>query len=379
MSNDVSLNFAGDASRLTSAFDQVGSASRGMADDVDRASRDAASSLDTVDGAVGGTGEKAGDLESGFRGVTDSMAGFSAIAQGDVLGGLTDLAGGAEALATGFTGVVLPAIKSMSKEMIGNAVASVRAKAAMVGNKVATLASAAATRVMTLAQKGLNLAMRMNPIGIIITLIAALVIGIVIAYKKSETFRRIVDAAFRGVQKAAKFVWDWIKDNWKTLLTVLTGPIGIAVRVISHNWDRIKSGAGKLVSGIKSVLRGLAEVLTAPFRAAFGAIRSLWNSTIGGFGFSIPGWVPEIGGSSFTIPSMHTGGVMPGAPGTAGLAYLMAGERIIPPGGRGGGASVIEIRSSGRKVDDMLVELLREAIRVKGGNVQVVLGKSGAR
>jgi len=376
MGNNVSLSFSGDAGDLTGAFDQVGSASRGMANDVDRASRDAAGSLDRVDGAVGGTGEKAGDLESGFRGVTDSMTGFSEIAQGNVLQGLTDMAGGAEALATGFTGVVLPAIKKFAGETLKSAAASVKAKAAMIGNKVATLASAAATKAMAIAQRALNLAMAMNPIGLVIIAVVALVAAIVIAYKKSETFRRIVDGAFRAVQKAAKFVWDWIKDNWKTLLTVLTGPIGIAVRVISHNWDNIKRGAGKVVSGIKSVFRGLAEVLTAPFRAAFGAIRDLWNSTAGGFGFTVPDWIPGVGGNSFTIPSMHTGGVMPGAPGTAGLAYLMAGERITPVGGRGGGSTVIEIRSSGSKLDDMLVEILRGAIRVKGGNVQLVLGKS---
>lgn len=36
---------------------------------------------------------------------------------------------------------------------------------------------------------------------------------------------------------------------------------------------------------------------------------------------------------------------------------------------------ILELRSSGRKVDDMLLELLRGAIRIRGGNVQVVLGR----
>lgn len=37
--------------------------------------------------------------------------------------------------------------------------------------------------------------------------------------------------------------------------------------------------------------------------------------------------------------------------------------------------TVIEISSGGSRMDDLLLELLRRAIRVKGGNVQVVLGK----
>jgi TP901 family phage tail tape measure protein len=48
-------------------------------------------------------------------------------------------------------------------------------------------------------------------------------------------------------------------------------------------------------------------------------------------------------------------------------------------GGHGGTTKVeIDIHSSGARVDDMLLEILRHAIRVRGGNVQVVLG-SGSK
>jgi hypothetical protein len=36
---------------------------------------------------------------------------------------------------------------------------------------------------------------------------------------------------------------------------------------------------------------------------------------------------------------------------------------------------VIELRSGGSKLDDLLVEVLRNSIRVKGGDVQAVLGR----
>jgi len=35
---------------------------------------------------------------------------------------------------------------------------------------------------------------------------------------------------------------------------------------------------------------------------------------------------------------------------------------------------VLEIRSGGSRLDDLLVELLRKSVRAKGGNVQVALG-----
>lgn len=51
----------------------------------------------------------------------------------------------------------------------------------------------------------------------------------------------------------------------------------------------------------------------------------------------------------------------------------------IPTGGAsGGGTVVLELSSSGSAIDDFLVELLRRAVRVRGGDVQVVLGQGAA-
>lgn len=43
-------------------------------------------------------------------------------------------------------------------------------------------------------------------------------------------------------------------------------------------------------------------------------------------------------------------------------------------GGGKGGHAVLEIQSSGSRVDDLLLEILRKSIRVRGGDVQLVLG-----
>jgi phage-related protein len=325
--NQVTLTLAGDSSNLEKAMERVGASSRGMSDDIDKASRSAGEGFDKMGDGIDNTGSKAGDMESGFRGVTDSMGGFSKLAKGDVMGGLTDMAGGAEALATGFSGVLIPALKK---------------------SKVGMAAMTVATKAQTIAMRASNMVMRANPIGLVITAIFLLVGAFILAYKKSETFRNIVDGAMKRVRSA----FDLVVDKGKDLV----------------GW--FKDAPGK----IRGAFSGLASIIKSPFTTAFGAIKSLWNSTVGGFGFSVPDWIPKIGGKSFSIPSMHTGGVMPGAPGTQGLALLMAGERVSTPGSSGG-RTVIELRSSGSKVDDMLVELLRGAIRTRGGDVQVVLGR----
>ena len=45
-------------------------------------------------------------------------------------------------------------------------------------------------------------------------------------------------------------------------------------------------------------------------------------------------------------------------------------------GGGGPAPVVLELRSSGSAIDDMLLQILRKAIRVRGGNVQLVLGRT---
>jgi len=89
------------------------------------------------------------------------------------------------------------------------------------------------------------------------------------------------------------------------------------------------------------------------------------------------------------IPHLATGGISPGGLTLVGeqgpeLVRLPSGasvssnpdtRQMLGSGGPPSGPIVLELRSSGQRVDDMLVELLRSAIRVRGGDVQVVLGR----
>ena len=66
---------------------------------------------------------------------------------------------------------------------------------------VATKAWSVAVKAAAIAQKALNMALRMNPIGLVVTAIALLVAGFILAYKKSETFRNIVDKLWSVLKK----------------------------------------------------------------------------------------------------------------------------------------------------------------------------------
>src|SRR5262245_7321874 len=152
--NTVTLTFAGDSSSLEKSFDRVGESSRQMAEKVDDAGKKTGESFDKLGGGLDETYDKFDALEAVGRGTSDTMSGLGEIMKGNVLQGATDLAGGVAALADGFAGAMVPAMK----------------------------AGVTWLRNTTIAQKAMNLAMRLNPIGLIITGIALLAAGLVLAY-----------------------------------------------------------------------------------------------------------------------------------------------------------------------------------------------------
>lgn len=343
----VTLTFAGDADQLEKTFDKVGASSKRMADEVGSSSKRVAE--ETTD-AYDKAGEAADNVDTkamGFRdtltGVQDTMGGVAALSKGPSLEGFLLLGTGIGDLGSGFYNFLIPAMKAMSIESIKGAVNTARQTGTMVVQKGAMIGSAIATNGMALAQKALNLAMRMNPIGLVITALLLLGTGLVLAYKKSATFRAIVQGAFAGV----KVAMGWVVDAGGKV------------------WEFFKFIGPK----IGGALKGVAAVITAPFRAGFNAVRNAWNNTIGGKGFSVPDWVPEIGGKSFRIPYFHSGGIVSGAMGSETLAVLRAGERVTAGSNQAGGG-VLVIRGEGR-LGKLLLQVIKEQVRIEGG-AQVV-------
>lgn len=328
MPNEIKLTFAGDASKLTRSFDAVGDSALDMAKDLDKAD-DGAGRLST---GVSSMNEKIDASESKFMGAADLADGLASTL-GINVGPTIEYARAFGDMAGGFTALVGPALEGVTKKLQATAVAQ--------------KASAG-------AQALLNAVMKANPLFMVIGLLALLVGGFVLAYKKSETFRTVVHAAMDGVKKAVQWVGDKFSWLWNKIR------------------DTVDSAAGKF--------KGLAEIITTPYRTAFNGIATLWNNTVGRLSFTIPGWVPGIGGNGFDVPDIPTfanGGVM-----TAGQVSLV-GERgpelvvpgrtstVIPNHQLGGGGVTVVIGAPG----DPLVEAIKKTVRIiGGGNVQRAFG-----
>lgn len=100
----------------------------------------------------------------------------------------------------------------------------------------------------------------LSPIGLAVLAIAGLVAAAVYAYKRFDGFREVVDKAFTKIKDAASAVFQWLKDNWRTILDIITKPIQIAVGFIQRHWDSIKQifqGAFQVIKGIFNTFAGL--------------------------------------------------------------------------------------------------------------------------
>lgn len=124
--------------------------------------------------------------------------------------------------------------------------------AMMAAHKGAQVLSTGATMAFTAAQKAANLAMKMNPIGIVITLLIALGVALVTAYKKNETFRRIVNNSWNTVKEGISSAWTYLRERvfsplhgWFT--KTLPEAADKTQAGISTAWQKVKKAAANPV------------------------------------------------------------------------------------------------------------------------------------
>lgn len=96
-------------------------------------------------------------------------------------------------------------------------------------------------------------------------------------------------------------IWNGIKGTLDTIWTDMKNAVDLAITGLTGFFDRIPGAIGTAISTV-------VDVIKSPFVTAFNAIKTLWNNTVGGFGFSVPSWIPGVGGKGFNIPMMANGG-----------------------------------------------------------------------
>ncbi len=315
--DDVARAVAG-LGDVESAAGDAGAGVKRMGTDAQDAARKLNITADSADELGGKAGKATGALGA-------LSSGFELVGAGKYAAGLQGAA-----LATDFMSGVGD---SLNLVMESTAVKTALAKVQMVGHAVASGASAAATGVMTAAQWALNAAMSANPIALVVIAVVALAAGLLLAYKKSETFRNIVTGAFNAVRGAAVATFNWIKHNWPLLLAIITGPIGLAVLAVVKKWDAITDAVrtvrkfitdkiGELPGALGAIAGQIRAVLLRPFNAVKDLIQDILN-LIGKIHLPKLPNIPGIPGIRLAVPGV--GDVL----GRATVAPVAAGGDTV--------------------------------------------------
>ena len=158
---------------------------------------------------------------------------------------------------------------------------TIRQGIATVATTVASKAARAAVVAWAAVQWVLNAALNANPIGLIVIAIAALVAGVILAYKHSETFRNIVQAAWNGIKAAVGAVWGWFSGTVWPGLKAAFSAIGAAAMWLYQNailpaWNGIQAAIG-FVWGI---IQGYFNMWMSVIRVLAGVVMWLWNNVV---------------------------------------------------------------------------------------------------
>ena len=123
-----------------------------------------------------------------------------------------------------------------------------------------------------------------------------------------------------GVMAVVQWAWDTVlKPLANFFTTKLVGAVqgfGYSIQTVFNGVKKVFSGVIDFVTGVftgnwKKAWNGIVDIFTGIFQGISGVVKAPINTVIGivnaaidkinGFGFSVPDWVPIIGGRSFRV------------------------------------------------------------------------------
>lgn len=269
---------------------------------------------------------------------------------------------------------------------------------------IALKAYAVYQAIATAAQWAHNVAMLASPTTWIILAIIALVAVIVLIATKTTWFQTI----WKYVWGFMKAVGAWFAGpfanffvaTWRVIVFAFNKAKADVMRVFNILKALATAWFNANVAAARKVIDAFTRVINF-FRAAPGRIRGalsnmfngLWsgfrgvvNKIIAGWNrlsFSIPGFSfagMTVGGFSVGTPDIRYLDKGAGNVTSEGLAYIHRGEKVTPAArvtpyrstSEGGGGTIV-LKSDGSRLSNLLLEVVREAIRDRGGDVVKVL------
>lgn len=268
-----------------------------------------ATGLTTASGVVGGA---AAGIINTIGGITE---GIDATRQ--LLGGDDSWAAPGLDILNNALGQVTPLLTAVSGA----------ASLAAAGAQTISVAAGVASK----AQLLWNAALIANPIGLIVTAIAAVVAGLVLFFTKTEIGRKI----WEGFTEYLKIAWEAIKIAfgvaWDAIGAIFDGMVAGAKAV----WDGIKgafTGVVDFVKGLPSAIgsaaSGMWDGIANAFKAMIDKLKGWWNGFASAISFTTPDFLPG-DPVTFSLPKFSSGGYTGNMPTDKAVGVVHGGEHVI--------------------------------------------------
>ncbi|NFH40131.1 phage tail tape measure protein [Clostridium sporogenes] len=253
-------NLKGKVTILKSALEGLGiSAYEKFQEPMKQAVESVTKSIEKLSNSMndGALGESISKLADSFANLISTVVTFIGDHLPQIIDGLTWIMDNASFIASGIAG-------------IGTALMVLNVANMIMGLVEAFKAFKAANEGATVAQWLLNAAMAANPIGLVISIIAGLIAGIIVLWNTNEGFRNAVIGAWNAVLGAAQTVWG-------AIINFFTVDIPAA-------WQSVLD----FFSGIPGWFADLWTTIQQAFVDG-------WNAIVNFFTQTIPQWINSVG------------------------------------------------------------------------------------
>lgn len=151
---------------------------------------------------------------------------------------------------------------------------------------------------------------------------------------KFTTFVNNSKSKYEGFKSSMSSIGDSIKSTFSTITQNMANGFSNKINSMKSAFSTLKSHAQTVTNGISSFFSQLGSKIWSAMKGALNNIIRGFNTMINGLNsklkFSVPSWVPMIGGNSFGIsipnlPYLNTGGYIKGE----GVSYLHPNEVVI--------------------------------------------------
>lgn len=186
-------------------------------------------------------------------------------------GFLADEIGGNMEAVTGIIDAAIPVLAALGGGLVAYKTYSMAVATAEKARAVATTAVDTATKL-------LNGTMRLNPIGIVITLIGALVAAFLYLWNTSEEFRNFWIGVWDAVKAAVQPIADWVMAN---VITPLMAHFQEFQGLFSALWDAIVGAVTSAWEQIAPIVQAGMAVVQGIISAVMPVVQAVWEACWG--------------------------------------------------------------------------------------------------